>query len=145
MTVVMSNCSQLVARCLRLVSQPHACSLYSMLATKLRYSLWQNVVEWLTLLIHIREVSSWNICLESGNPDRGFLWLYSVPPGECRNSTLKLGLDRFLPNHFQFIIHLSPFHSTIYIYIAIYIYIYIYILVWFTEKVSLNKLQINKN
>jgi hypothetical protein len=40
--------------------------------------------------------------------------LSSVPPGECRNSTLKLGHDRFLPSRFQFIIHLLLFHSTPY-------------------------------
>jgi len=33
------------------------------------------------------------------------LWFSSVPPGECRSSTLKLGHDRFLPNPFQLIIH----------------------------------------
>jgi hypothetical protein len=35
-------------------------------------------------------------------------------PGEGRVSTLKIGHDRFLPNPFQFIIHLSSFHSTLY-------------------------------
>jgi hypothetical protein len=35
----------------------------------------------------------------------------SFIPGECRNSILKLGHDRFLPNPFQFIvIHLSSYH-----------------------------------
>jgi len=42
------------------------------------------------------------------------LWFSSVPPGKFWDSTLKLGHDRFLPNPFQFIIHLSPFHSTLY-------------------------------
>jgi hypothetical protein len=37
----------------------------------------------------------------------------SVPPEESRDSTLKLGHDRFLPNPFHFIIRLSPFHSTL--------------------------------
>jgi hypothetical protein len=41
---------------------------------------------------------------------------------------LKLGHDRFLPNPFQFIIYLSPFHSTLYIHIY-----------W---KTSLNKQQL---
>jgi hypothetical protein len=27
-----------------------------------------------------------------------FLWFFSVPPGECRDSTLKLSYDRFVPN-----------------------------------------------
>jgi hypothetical protein len=38
-------------------------------------------------------------------------WFSSVPPGEFRNSTLKLGHDRFIPNPFQFItFHLSPYY-----------------------------------
>jgi hypothetical protein len=32
---------------------------------------------------------------------------------EDRNSTLKLGHDCFLPNPFQFIIHVPPYHSTL--------------------------------
>jgi hypothetical protein len=36
---------------------------------------------------------------------RGFWCFFSFPPRECRDSTLKLGQDRFLPNHFQFMIH----------------------------------------
>jgi hypothetical protein len=52
-----------------------------------------------------------------------FSWFSSVPPGECRDSILKLGHDRFLPNPFQFIIiHLQSSY-------------------W---KVSLNKLQTNQ-
>jgi hypothetical protein len=43
-----------------------------------------------------------------------FLWFFSVPPGECRDSNLKLGYNRSIPNPFHFIIHLSPFHSTLY-------------------------------
>jgi hypothetical protein len=40
-----------------------------------------------------------------------FSWFYSVPPGECHNSNLKLGHERFQPNPFQvIIIHLSPYH-----------------------------------
>jgi hypothetical protein len=42
-----------------------------------------------------------------------FLWFSSVLPDECRDSALKLGHDRFLPNPFQFLIHLSPCHSTL--------------------------------
>jgi hypothetical protein len=37
-----------------------------------------------------------------------------IPPGECWDSTRKLGHDRFLPNPFQFIFHISPFLSTLY-------------------------------
>jgi hypothetical protein len=33
----------------------------------------------------------------------------SVPPGELRDSSLKLSHDHILPNNLQFIIHLSPF------------------------------------
>jgi hypothetical protein len=46
--------------------------------------------------------------------DRDFSWSSSVPPGECRDSALKSGRYRFLPNPFQFVIHVSPFHSTQY-------------------------------
>jgi hypothetical protein len=46
-----------------------------------------------------------------GYPDRFFLWFYSVLPGKYRESSLKLGHDRFLPDSSQFIvIHLSPYH-----------------------------------
>jgi hypothetical protein len=39
--------------------------------------------------------------------------VFSVPPGNCRDSTLKLG-HRFLPNPFHFIIiHLSPYHHLV--------------------------------
>jgi hypothetical protein len=31
-----------------------------------------------------------------------FSWFYSVPPGDFRDITLKLGHDRYLPNPFQF-------------------------------------------
>jgi hypothetical protein len=42
------------------------------------------------------------------------VFVVSLPPGEFRSSTLKLGHDRFLATHFQFIIHLPPFQSTLY-------------------------------
>jgi hypothetical protein len=42
-----------------------------------------------------------------------FSWFSSAFPDECPHSTLKLIHDRFLPNSFQFIIHLSSFHSTL--------------------------------
>jgi hypothetical protein len=38
----------------------------------------------------------------------------SVPPGKFWDRALKLGHEHFLPNPFQFIIHLSPYHSTLY-------------------------------
>jgi hypothetical protein len=42
---------------------------------------------------------------------------------------LKLSHDRFIPNPFQFIIHVTSFNPTLYS---------------LTEKLALNKLQINK-
>jgi hypothetical protein len=64
------------------------------------------VVEWLTHLLR-REISGSNL----GPGDR-LSWLrglmfYSVPPGECLDSTLILDNDRFLLSPFQIIIHLS--------------------------------------
>jgi hypothetical protein len=77
-----------------------------------RHKLKPNVlVEWLTLLLQIREVPRSNLCPDMSYPDWRFSWVSSVPPGKCRDS--KLGHDRFLPHPFQFIIHLSPFHSTL--------------------------------
>jgi hypothetical protein len=58
-------------------------------------------------------------------------WFSSVPPGKFWNNTLQLGHDGFLPHRFQFIGHFSPFHSTLYTIFCV------------TEKVSLNKPQIN--
>jgi hypothetical protein len=69
------------------------------------------VVKWLALPFRIREVPGSNLCPETGYPDWDFSWFSSVPPGECHDSILKLG--RFLPNPFQLIIHLSPYHSTL--------------------------------
>jgi hypothetical protein len=68
------------------------------------------VVEWLTPLIRIREVPG-SILRPGGRLSRlRFLWFSSVPPGECRESTLKLGHDRFLPSFFQFIIFNLSYH-----------------------------------
>jgi hypothetical protein len=89
------------------------------------------VVEWLTLLLCIQEVPGSNLNPETGYPDWGFSWFSSIPTGECQDSALKLGHDCFLLNPFQFIIHLSQYFMQYYI-------------VWVTEKVSLNKLQIPK-
>jgi hypothetical protein len=50
----------------------------------------------------------------AGYPDCGFFVFSSVPPGNCWDSTFTLGQYRFLPHPFQFIIHLSSFHSTLY-------------------------------
>jgi hypothetical protein len=70
------------------------------------------VVEWLTLLLRIREVQGSNLVPETVYHDR-VSWLSSVPPGKFQEFSLKLGYDRFLPNPFQFIIHLSAFQSTL--------------------------------
>jgi hypothetical protein len=62
---------------------------------------WRNIilpkysVEWLTLLIRIREVTGSNLGPEIDYPDRFFV-ISSVPPGKCRDSALKFGHDRFL-------------------------------------------------
>jgi hypothetical protein len=63
----------------------------------------------LELLLRIREVTDSNLGSDTGYIDEVYLSLSS----ECRDSTLKLGHDRFLPNTFQFIVHLSPFYSTL--------------------------------
>jgi hypothetical protein len=63
-----------------------------------------------------------NLGTETGVPDCDSSWFSSVPPRDCRDSTLKLVHNihfeeysflvhnRFPPNHFQFIIHFS-YHS----------------------------------
>jgi hypothetical protein len=68
------------------------------------------VVEWLTLLLSILEVTGSILSSDIGYPEWGFSWFLTVPPGECRDSTLKFVHDCFLPNNFQFIIHLSSYH-----------------------------------
>jgi hypothetical protein len=59
------------------------------------------VVEWLTILLRIWEVPGSN--LETGYPCWGFSWFFSVPTGEFRISTLKLGprslAFKSFPNH----------------------------------------------
>jgi hypothetical protein len=67
------------------------------------------VVEWLILLLLIRGFPSSDLGPETGCSDWGFLWFSSILPGECWDSTLKLGHSHFLPNPFQFIIHYHPF------------------------------------
>jgi hypothetical protein len=42
-----------------------------------------------------------------------FSWIFSVSPGKCRVSALKIGHDRLLPQPFQFIIHPPSFHLTL--------------------------------
>jgi hypothetical protein len=70
------------------------------------------VVKCLTIALRIWEVQGSNTSLEAGYPDRfslGFL-------GPCRKmpgSYLKLGHDRFMLHPLYFIIHPSPFYSTL--------------------------------
>jgi hypothetical protein len=45
--------------------------------------------------------------------DWDFSCIFSVPLDEFRGSSLKLGHDRCLPTPFKFIIHLSPYFSTL--------------------------------
>jgi hypothetical protein len=71
------------------------------------------VVEWLTPLLSMREVPGSNRDPETGHPDRGISWFSSVPPGKCRDSTLKLGHYCFLSYPLQFIFHLWFFNSTL--------------------------------
>jgi hypothetical protein len=69
------------------------------------------VIEWLTLL-RVQEVPGSNLGPGDWLSWLSFFVVFSVTPGECRDSTLKLGDDSFLPNPFQFIIiiHLSPYY-----------------------------------
>jgi hypothetical protein len=46
------------------------------------------VVEWLVLLLCIREVPGSNLGPETGYPDWDFSWFFSVPPEKFRDSTL---------------------------------------------------------
>jgi hypothetical protein len=70
------------------------------------------VLEWLTLLLLIREVPGSNIGPETAYPDWG-ISLFSQA-FQASVGILKLGHDSFLPHSFQFFIHRSPFHSTLY-------------------------------
>jgi hypothetical protein len=74
-----------------------------------KYLFTRNVlVESLILVFRIREVASSNPDMETGC--LGTVFDFLSPLGECQDNTLKLGYDHFLPNAFQTIIHLSPFH-----------------------------------
>jgi hypothetical protein len=69
-------------------------------------------VERLAFLLLNLDVSGSDLGPETGCLDRGFSLFSSVLPGECWHSTLKWGHDCFLPNPFQFIIHVSSLYST---------------------------------
>jgi hypothetical protein len=72
---------------------------------------WRNlVVEWLTLLLRIRELPGSNLGPETSIPDWGVSWLSSVPPGEYRKY-LNIRPRPPASKPLQVIIHLSPFHS----------------------------------
>jgi hypothetical protein len=83
------------------------------------YFIFSTAVEMVTFIVSItmtrsiRKVLGSNLGPENGHPDWGFSRFFSVLLGECRDCTLKLGHDSFLPNPLQCIIHLS-FHSTLY-------------------------------
>jgi hypothetical protein len=65
------------------------------------YNLLNVVFEWLTFLLHIREVPGSNLNPETDCPDTSITSFSSVPPSKYRDSALKLGHDRFLPNPFN--------------------------------------------
>jgi hypothetical protein len=71
---------------------------FVMLLLKTRVSL---------LLLRISEVTGSNLDLDTGYPDWGVSSFSSVRPRKCRDSTLKLGHDRFPTHPFQFTIILS--------------------------------------
>jgi hypothetical protein len=60
-------------------------------------------------VVRIQESPCSNLGLEINYPDWGCSMFFSVPPSKFRDSTGKLGHDRFLPPQFQFIIHYHPF------------------------------------
>jgi hypothetical protein len=62
-----------------------------------------NRMSWLKIMLRIREVAGSKLRPEIGYHGWGFLWSFSLPPGELRDSTLKLANYRFLPNPFQVI------------------------------------------
>jgi hypothetical protein len=68
------------------------------------------VVEWLTLLLRIWEVPGSNIGPVTGYHVR-FSWFSSVQENSGIIDYLKIGHDSFLQSPFQFLIHVSPFHS----------------------------------
>jgi hypothetical protein len=67
-------------------------------------------VEWLTLLLHIREVPSSSLGWDTGYPNWDFSWFFSVPPSKVRDSALNLATTASVLKSFQFTIHLSPLY-----------------------------------
>jgi hypothetical protein len=72
------------------------------------------MVEWLTLVLRIREALGSDLFPETNYPDQDFLWFLSVSPEDCGDSTFNFGHGHFLPHSFQFIINLSHFHLMLY-------------------------------
>jgi hypothetical protein len=62
----------------------------------------------------IREVPGANLAPETGYRELDFSWFFTVPPDECRDSTLKLGDEHFAPDPFQ-----STYHPIIRRYIIL--------------------------
>jgi hypothetical protein len=91
----------------------HLIQFYTTYADETAWLKLNVMVEWLTLMLHIRQAQ---VQISAQRPAilTDFLWFSSVSPGECWDSPLKLGHNRFLLNSFQFIIHISPFHSMLY-------------------------------
>jgi hypothetical protein len=76
-------------------------------------TVWNVAVERLTLLLRIREVPGSNTGTGDRKSSLSFSCFFSVPPVKFRESTLKLGHDRFLPNPLQFIITYHPIINAI--------------------------------
>jgi hypothetical protein len=72
------------------------------------------VVKWLTFLLHIWEVLGSNLGPETSYPDWTFSYFFSVFPGKCQDRPLILEHGCYLPNLFQFIIHLLSYLSILY-------------------------------
>jgi hypothetical protein len=87
--------STVSVKCLRVISTPTV------------------VLEWLALLLCVQELAAWNYGPETGYPYWEFCD-FSEFFQYISGYYFKLGHDRFLPHPLQFIIHLSPFNSTLY-------------------------------
>jgi hypothetical protein len=81
------------------------------------YSLQTSITERLDRAVNTSASYSGSPGLKSRSRDR-LSWCFVVFLSSSRHMDsrpyLKLGHDRILPHHFQFIIHVSPFHSTLY-------------------------------
>jgi hypothetical protein len=85
-------------------------------STKCYYSLMTSLVSNIIYLLtehHGRLVNTSPLYSASSYYPEVFM-VFSVPPGKCWDNTLKLGHNHFLKNPVQVIIHLSPYHLTLY-------------------------------